>query len=51
MKIGRNLPKTHMDRYFDTDRLFSHSRPWTPKVVHPKKREAKPKAVKIDIPS
>ena len=44
MKIGRNIPKTYMDRHFDTGRLFSHSRPRTPKVVLPKKKEeAKPK--------
>ena len=50
MKIGRNIPKTYMDRHFDTDRLFNHSRPRTPKVVLPKKKEeAKPKAVEIDV--
>ncbi len=49
MKQGRNLPQTYMDRYFDTDRVFNHSKPQTPKVVLPKKKEAKPKAVKIGI--
>ena len=44
MKIGRNIPKTYMDRHFDTGRLFNHSRPRTPKVVLPKKKEeANPK--------
>jgi len=45
MKVGRNIPKTYTDRHFDTGRLFNHSRPKTPKVVLPKKKEeAKPKA-------
>jgi hypothetical protein len=45
MKIGRNIPKTYMDRQFDTQRLFNQSRSRTPKVVLPKKKEeAEPKA-------
>ena len=45
MIYGRNLPKNYMDRYFDTGRLFSHSKPQTPTVGLPKREEAKPKVV------
>ena len=51
MKLVRNIPKNYMDRYFDTDRLFSYSRAWTPKAALPKKEEAKQEAMKVDIPS
>ena len=46
MKIGRNLPVTYMDRNFDTGRLFVHSRLLSPKVVLPKKKEAKTNTIK-----
>jgi hypothetical protein len=49
MKYGRNLTQNYMDRYFDTDRLFSHYKPQILMVVLPKKDEVKPKAIKIDI--
>ena len=45
MIYGRILPKNYMDRYFDTGRLFSHSKPQTPTVGLPKREEAKPKVV------
>ena len=45
MIYGRNLPKNYMDRYFDTNRLFSHSRPQTQTVGLPKREDTKPKVV------